>query len=300
MIGLNNIAITPEILRLIAGIDEFKGLWRGLERHTTGLSMLGDVAAYGQAFHKTLLALKNQNIDSDMVRVLHASLHAAKVPSAFREGDHVMEISKDGEVVGVLETAAAGDIAPLLDKLLLWVEESLDSADGMHPLVVIAVFSSVFLQIAPFSDMNQKLSRMLIIVYMLKAEYAYVPYVPLDGVMHERGDVLYRALKHNQDSLEAGKADWGCWLSCFLGMLYEQSEILHGRLMDKGKDLSHLPTLSARIMALFEEHRRLQMKEIIKLTNGRRATIKIRLAELIDGGYLMRHGQGRSTWYALD
>jgi DeoR/GlpR family transcriptional regulator of sugar metabolism len=56
---------------------------------------------------------------------------------------------------------------------------------------------------------------------------------------------------------------------------------------------------SARILALFQQHQRLQMKEIITLTNGRRATIKLRLNELSEAGYLKRYGAGRSTWYAL-
>jgi Fic family protein len=299
MIGLNAIAITPDILRLISQIDEFKGLWSGLERHTTGLSMLGDVASYGQAFHKTLLGLKAQKIDVDMIRILHASLHAAKVPSEFRTGDHVMAIVKDGAVVGSLETAEAEDIAPLLGKLLAWAEEALEADQVIHPLLVIAVFSSVFLQICPFADNNQKLLRMLIIVYMLKAGYAYVPYVQIDALMNDRAELIYSALAHNQASLEGGAPDWSRWLHCFLSLLHGQKDVLHSRLLSKEKDLSHLPTLSARIMALFEDHQRLQMKEIIKLTNGRRATIKVRLNELVEGEYLVRHGAGRSTWYAL-
>ncbi len=117
--------------------------------------------------------------------------------------------------------------------------------------------------------------------------------------MEERVGDLHAALKANQESLEAGKPDWDSWLGFFLGMLQAQKDILHERLYAKETELRGLSELSVRIMALFKENKRLQMKEIIKLTNGRRATIKLRLQELVEGGYLVRHGAGRGTWYAL-
>ena len=61
MIGLNAIAITPDILRLISGIDEFKGLWTALDRHTTGLQLLGDVADYGANFKRVLGPLQEHS-----------------------------------------------------------------------------------------------------------------------------------------------------------------------------------------------------------------------------------------------
>ena len=70
-------------------------------------------------------------------------------------------------------------------------------------------------------------------------------------------------------------------------------------MLEKNKELSHLPTLSARILKLFEHHNRLQMKQIVKLTNGRRSTIKLRLGEMVDEGYVKRYGNARATWYSL-
>jgi DNA-binding IclR family transcriptional regulator len=42
----------------------------------------------------------------------------------------------------------------------------------------------------------------------------------------------------------------------------------------------------------------MSMKEIERLTRGKRSTLKLRLKELVEQGYLMRHGQARSTWYS--
>jgi Fic family protein len=82
-------------------------------------------------------------------------------------------------------------------------------------------------------------------------------------------------------------------------VLRKQKETLEQRINEKEKALTHLPTLSGRIMKLFEDNQRMQIHQIIKLTRGRRSTVKLRLGELVEGGYLKRYGQARSTWYSL-
>ncbi len=289
---MDSIKITQDILLRVAEIDEFKGLWNGLDRHTTGLNLLGDVADFGANFKRVLGPLREQDLTPEMIRVLHGAQTAEKGKpqgaSAFRTGD-----SDDN-----FETAAPEDIAPLMKKLIAWLNGAMKKRD-MHPLMVIAVFTAVFLQIAPFAKDNMKVARMLATLLMLKAGYGYAPYMPLDKIMVKKSDNILRALRMNQESLAAGRPEWGGWLLCFLSVLQEQKETLQDRLNAKEKDLSRLPTLSAKIMNLFEDHQRLQMKQIVKLTNGRRSTMKLRLGELVETGYLKRNGSARSTWYSL-
>lgn len=297
MLGAEKIQITPRLLIRISDIDQFKGLWAGLERYTTGLNLIGDVAAYGQAFHTMLGPLQDRPIDAEVLCMLHAGLQRGE-RSGFRTEAHSLEIMKDGALIGALETAEPEQIAPLLDKLLIWTQKALGEG-ALHPLIVIAVFVAVFLQICPFVDHNQRLARLLVTLLMLKAGYVYAPYVPLDPVMNEEAEAIFTALRHNQESLEAGRPDWSEWLECFLGLLQTQKNTLAERLEVRTGELAQMPALSAKILALFEQQARLQMKEIIKLTGGRRATIKLRLGELVEAGLLRRHGQARATWYSL-
>lgn len=298
MLGINAIAITPEILRQVSEIDEFKGLWKGLDKHTTGLQLLGDVADYGSKFETVTGPLKDQPISIEMIRILHATLTGGAGISDFKSSAVPLYIPNQVNSVGEIETADPQDVEPVLGKLCSWVNESLEKVE-LHPLLVAAVFASVFLQISPFEEGNLRVIRFLLILILLKAGYMYAPYVSLAPIMEEKAAAVYKALKANQDSLEAGKPDWSAWLRCFLMLLQDQKETLYGRLYGKESEIGNLPALSARIMALFKEHQRLQMKEIVKLTRGRRATIKLRLSELLEAGYLHRHGQGRATWYSL-
>lgn len=298
MIGLKSIQITPKMLRQISEIDEFKGLWTGLDRHTTGLKMLADVFEYGQDLNRLLKPLHSQKLNSDVVCILHASLIGHKGKSAFRSGNEQLSFMRDGEAFGALEVTDVSQIQPFLNKLCEWVNEALEQGE-LHPLIIVSVFSAVFLQIMPFDMGNWRLVRFLIMLILLKAGYSYVPFVSLSKIMDEHIDEIYAALKENQASLDAGTPSWGRWIDCILDVLLSQKTVLAERIDAKEVELPDMSALSMRIMALFKEHQRLQMNEIIKLTRGRRATIKLRLTELLAAGYLRRHGQGRGTWYSL-
>lgn len=297
MIGIDSIRLAPRIIARLRRVDEFKGLWSGLENYTTGLHMLGDVASHGQKVQHILTPLKNREVSTDIIRLLHATQIGESVPCAYKSEPNQLPVMKDDIPIGFLETAAPEDVAPLMDKLVSWLNSSLNNED-MHPLISIAVFNAVFLQISPFETFNIRTARFLTLLLMIKAGYDYAPYAPLDRLMHDKGAELFKALRHNQESLEQGRPNWDEWLMFFFDLLAEQAAVLNQRLNQKEKDLSNIPALSARIMKLFEEHKRLQMKQIVKMTNGRRSTLKLRLNELVDQGYLRRHGQARSTWYS--
>lgn len=298
MLGLKAIKITPDILTKVCEIEEFKGLWTGLETHSTGLKMLKEVAEFGDDFKKMLGPLKDQPLTAARVRVLHATLNKATGQAPYKTTDNQMTVMRDEHVVGSLETAPPEQAQALLEKLVGWINEALEKKD-LHPLLSIAVFAAVFLQISPFENENLKTVRFLTTVLLLKAGYSYAPYVPLDRVMNERAEILFQSLQLNQQSLESGNPDWTAWLNCFFLILREQKDILKDRMFNKEKDLSHMPTLSGKILKLFQHHNRLQMKQIVKLTNGRRSTIKLRLGEMVDQGYVRRYGNARATWYSL-
>lgn len=298
MLGMDAIKITPETLLSACQVDEFKGLWNALDQYTTGLNLLGDVAGHGNHFKQVLGPLKDQAITPDIIRILHALQMGQRGLSPYKNENKTLSIENENGFVGEIETAAPQQVEKLLKKLVDWLNKSLEERE-QHPLVLIAAFTAVFLQISPFDEGNMKVARFLILLLMLKCGYNYSPYLPLDKIIIEEGGPIFRALKHNQDSLEQGNPDWSLWLRCFFIILQKQKDGLSERLHARKKDLTHLPTLSGRIMKLFEQNQRLQIHQIIKMTKARRSTIKLRLHELVENGYLKRYGQARSTWYSL-
>ncbi len=133
---------------------------------------------------------------------------------------------------------------------------------------------------------------------MFKAGYSYAPYSTLDELMQERADDYYKALKHTQTTLAKGTIDWDVWLEFFFELLKAQKDKLQERVEKGSADIVNMPALSTKVLKLFDKHDRLSMKEIERLTRGKRSTLKLRLGELVEGGYLVRHGRARATWYA--
>lgn len=286
--------ITPEIMARACAVDEFKGYWSALEKHTTGLNMLSEFAKHGQGFGSVLEQLKDKPISAKNIKALYAALVLKAKTADYKTEPNVLAFQNGEE----LQTAEPDQVAPLMDKLVEWVNGALEKG-APHPLFTLAGFTAIFLQISPFADQNQRICNILAQILLFKAGYSYAPYVLLEDIINENSEIVFKALQQNQMSLENGRPEWSGWLNTFLILLQDQKTMLERKLNAQNKDLSHLPTLSARVMKLFDAHNRLQMNEIIKMTNGRRATIKIRLKELVDQGYLRRYGQARSTWYSL-
>lgn len=296
MLGLNNVKITPRMLKLVCEIDEFKGAWSAMENHTTSLQLLGDVSSFGRNFKEIAHSWQDQPLDVELLCRLHAVFTGAKEVSIFKEQSRPIEIIKGDDVIGTLNVASPKEVRQLMPRLMQWTNDALEKGD-LHPLFIIAIFTAVFMQFCPFEKGNQKLARLLIILLMFKAGYSYAPYSTLDSLLQERADDYYRALKHTQDTLAKGKVDWDMWLEFFFDLLCMQKNKLQERVEKGSAEIVNMPALSTKILKLFDKHDRLSMKEIERLTRGKRSTLKLRLGELVEGGYLMRHGKARATWY---
>ncbi len=301
MIGVEKMAVPHALVLQIADIDEFKGLWRGLDDHTTGLKLIGDVAQHNEEFHQIVAALKDKPLTIQMICHLHALLSNWKGNAGDLKAESAtLPFLKNGTPIGHLDTAAPEDVKPLLEKLLLWVNQTLNE-QKIHPLIIIGVFSGIFLQISPFAGRNTRLMRFITMILLMKSGYSYAPYALLDPIMNDKAEEILASLRHNQRSLETGKPDWSEWLTCFMGLLQAQKNTLLTRLysQDTMASVQNLPALSIALLEHIRQSGRMTMKEAIKATNGRRSTIKLRLHELLEAGLIHRHGAGRGVWYAL-
>ena len=297
MLGLQNIKITPKMLKLVCEIDEFKGAWSAMENHTTSLQLLGDVSSFGRNFKEIAHSWQDQPLDVELLCRLHAVFTGSKKVSIFKEQSKIIEIKKGDEVIGTLNVASPEEVRNLMPRLMKWTNDALEKGD-LHPLFVIAVFTAIFLQFCPFDEGNQKLARLLIILLMFKAGYSYAPYSTLDALLQEHANEYFKALKHTQSTLGTGKIDWDMWLEFFFKLLKEQKDKLQERVENGSSEIVNMPALSTKVLKLFDKHDRLSMKEIERLTRGKRSTLKLRLGELVEGGYLIRHGKARATWYS--
>lgn len=348
MLQTQTLAITPEILRLIARIDEFKGAWRTMgtlaperlsalrkvatiesigsstriegsklsdrevERLLSNLELESfatrdeqEVAGYAELMELVLSAWADIPFTENYIKQLHQVLLKYSEKDAWHRGhykthpNHVAAFDAGGKQVGIIfQTASPFDTPRLMTELVAWVNQERES-DRLHPLLTIAVFVVVFLEIHPFQDGNGRLSRVLTTLLLLQAGYAYVPYSSLESVIEHNKEAYYLALRQTQGTIRTASPDWQPWLLFFLRALDEQVRRLEKKIEREKLVLAPLPELQLRIVEFTRQHGRITMRDAIRLTGASRNTLKQHFRALVHRGTLNIHGRGRGVWYDL-
>jgi Fic family protein len=348
MLRADTLQITPEILRLIARIDEFKGAWRALgtlapdrlsalrrvatiesigsstriegsklsdrevERLLSNLAIKSfetrdeqEVAGYAELMELVFNSWRDIPFKENHVKQLHQILLRHSEKDSRHRGQYktasnsVAAFDENGVQIGIVfETASPFDTPRLMAELLSWVNQERDKA-RWHPLLIIAIFIVVFLEIHPFQDGNGRLSRVLTTLLLIQAGYAYVPYSSLESVIELNKEAYYLALRQTQGSIRTDAPNWQPWLMFFLQSLAEQVRRLEKKVERERIVLAVLPELSMQIVEVAREHGRVTIGDAIKLTGVSRNTLKQHFRSLVRSGHLNQQGSGRGVWYEL-
>lgn len=175
-------------------------------------------------------------------------------------------------------------ISRLMTELITWVRTERETR-RLHPLLVIAVFVVVFLEIHPFQDGNGRLSRVLTTLLLFQAGYAYVPYSSLESVIEQNKEAYYLALRQTQGTIRTEAPNWQPWLTFFLRSLAEQVRRLEKKVERERLVLATLPELSLQIVEFVREHGRVTIGDAIKLTGASRNTLKQHFRSLVERGH---------------
>jgi Fic family protein len=224
MLRTDTIQITPELLALIAEIDEFKGAWRALgtlaPERLKALRRIATIESIGSSTR-----IEGSKLTDREVERLLANLQIRKFDT--RDEQEVAGYAEVMETIfqawprfppprttsnsftatfcatATRTSGIAANTRPCQQRGCLSTRREGKSgsfskprprstrragcgacrlaergprAGAIHPLLIVAVFIVVFLEIHPFQDGNGRLSRILTTLLMLQAGYAYVPY----------------------------------------------------------------------------------------------------------------------------
>ncbi len=344
----DSLKITPEILSLIAELDEFKGTWRALGtlaperlsalRRVATIESIGsstriegsklsdkeisyllmnleirkfetrdeqEVAGYAKAMETVFAHANELTVTENHVRQLHRDLLIYSDKDEWHRGaykinsNNVMAFNADGKEIGlVFETATPFDTPRLITELVEWTRTTLDE-NHLHPLLAIAIFAVVFLQIHPFQDGNGRLSRILTTLLLLRSGYEYVSYSSLESVIEQTKENYYVALRKTQGTIRCTEPDWQPWTLYFLRAVQRQKGQLEKKIERERILMNALPELSTKILELAKGHGRVTISEVVKITGANRNTIKKHLRSLVSMRHLSQHGTGKGTWYGI-
>jgi len=262
-----------------------------------------EVAGYAEVMELVFSSWQDITFTENHIRQLHQNLLVYSEKDAWHRGNYkttsnsVAAFDENGAQLGIVfQTASPFDTPRLMTELVTWVQEERDSKQ-LHPLLIIAVWVVVFLEIHPFQDGNGRLSRVLTTLLLLQSGYAYVPYSSLESVIEQSKEAYYLALRQTQGTIRSDAPNWQPWLVFFLRSLAEQVKRLEKKVEREKLVLATLPELSLQIVEFAREHGRVTIGEAIKLTGASRNTLKQHFRTLIERGHLNQHGSGRGVWY---
>jgi len=265
-----------------------------------------EVAGYAAVMELLFSAWEHIPFNENHVQQLHRDLLSHSTKDEHHRGkyktssNNVAAFDEAGKQVAVIfETATPFDTPRLMQELLEWVRTTREN-QTLHPLLTIAIFVVVFLEIHPFQDGNGRLSRILTTLLLLQAGYAYVPYSSLESIIEQNKQGYYIALRQTQGSIRTGTPDWQPWSTFFLSSLCSQVKQLEGKIETERRLLATLPLLAVQILDIARKQGRVTVAQAVVLTNGNRNTIRANLKKLVEAGHLKQHGvAGRGVWYAL-
>ena len=348
MIVTANLVITPEVLRIIGELDEFKGAWRALGtlaperllalRRVATIESIGsstriegssltdrqvehllatmelkafetrdeqEVAGYAEVMHLVYSSWADIPLTENHIRQLHRDLLRYSDKDAYHRGQYktlsnsVAAFDEAGRQVGIVfQTATPFDTPRMMAEAVQWAQSEL-TAGHMHPLLLVAIFIVIFLEIHPFQDGNGRLSRILTTLLLLKTGYGYVPYSSLESVVEQSKEGYYLALRQTQGTIRTAAPNWQPWMEFFLRALQRQMQRLARKVERERILLSALPELSVQILEFAREHGRVSIGDIVQLAGASRNTLKVHFRQLQARGHLVLHGQGRGAWYVL-
>lgn len=284
---------------------EVEALLRNLEIKQFDTRDAQEVAGYADVMETVFQSWFDIPISENHIKQLHRDLLVYSQKDERHRGEYktnsnsVAAFDADGQQVGIVfETATPFDTPSLMTELIEWVNEAQNEGE-LHPLLVIAVFVVVFLEIHPFQDGNGRLSRVVTTLLLMKAGYAYVPYSSLESVIEQSKESYYLALRQTQGSIRTDDPDWQPWIVFFLKALKQQMLRLSVKVEREKILLSAMPELSVQILEQAKQHGRVTVADMVSLTGVSRNTLKMHFKSLSEKGNLVLNGRGRGAWYSL-
>ncbi len=284
---------------------EVEQLLGSLEVRRFGTRDEQEVAGYADVMETVLRSWSDIPLTENYFKQLHRDLLQYSEKDERHRGNYktlrndVVAFDAAGKMIGIVfETAAPFDAPRRMAELVAWLNEARE-VRHLHPLLTVAVFVVVFLEIHPFQDGNGRLSRVLTTLLLLQAGYSYVPYSSLESVIEHSKEAYYLGLRQTQSTIRTDTPNWQPWLLFFMSALQQQKRRLAVKVEREKSALATLPELAVKILDYVRDQGRVTTRDMVREFGASPNTLKATFTSLVNKGLLLRHGGGRSTWYGL-
>ena len=264
-----------------------------------------EVAGYAEVMETIFPSWQDIPFSENHIKQLHRDLLRWSAKDERHRGEYktlsnsVAAFDNDGRQIAVVfETASPFETPHLMTELVTWLQTNME-VRRIHPLLTVAVFIVIFLEIHPFQDGNGRLSRVLTTLLLLKFGYSYAPYSSLESVIEKSKENYYLALRQTQGTIRTEAPNWQPWIQFFLHVLQQQKRRLESKVERENLFLAIQPMLAVQILDEVRNHGRVTIGQMIHVTGASRSTLRDHLRSLVEKRQLVRYGNGKGSWYAL-
>ena len=210
--------------------------------------------------------------------------------------NYISETLADGTEQIRFVPVPAWETPECVEKICQAYNDAVDR-DECDPLLVIPVFILDFLCIHPFSDGNGRMSRLLTLLLLYRADYDIGQYISIEEKIAKSKDTYYQALQDSSNGWHEGENDDAPFVNYTLGVLLaacrdfaDRAKILES---DEGK------SKPGRVRELIKNTLgKVTKSEIVKqCPDMSKITIERALAEMVKSGEIIKIGGGRYTAY---
>ncbi len=299
----SSLVITPETVKQVAAVAEFKGRWEALGQmvpnRLKAIARLGLAESIGAALRLSGMRLTDRQAGEFLSgsRMPEWDDKLRRAAAGYR--DVLSLISKAPDRIAIipehviqirgLVCGGRGDRGADQKKLAAicaWLKKE-EAAGTLHPVLLGAVFFRRFLDARVFDDGNSRVACVLLKLFLLRHRYFFIRYSSLE---HHLEIVLQK-----ENFISAGL---DATVNGVLKSIIRMMDDLTARIEREQKVVS-LPAPSRQVVDIVRERGRATISQIQELTGANRNTLKIRLRKLVKASFLEQHGRGKGTYYTV-
>lgn len=230
---------------------------------------------------------------------LHRDLYkysGRNIGGSYKNTDNVIqETLPDGTERIRLEAVSAMETPEAMEKLCTAINQAIDNGE-MDPLLLIPMFVLDFLCIHPFNDGNGRMSRLLTLLMLYRAEYFAGKYISIEKLISDSKETYYEALQESSEGWHDSNNDYEPFVRYLLGIV-----IAAYREFDQRTELLEAKGVSKpdRVRALIKDQLGTITKTEImhRLPDISQVTVQRALAELLKNNEIIKISGGRYTSY---
>lgn len=237
-------------------------------------------------------------IRSSYILQLHRDLYKYSekdIGGRFKNTQNIIaETRLDGTQIVRFTPLAPYETPEAIDAICNSFNQVMDSCD-IDPLVLIPIFINDFLCIHPFNDGNGRMSRLLTTLLLYRCGYVVGRYISIESKIEKTKSKYYEVLEQCGVGWHEGDNNPTPFIKYILGIILSAYRDFESRI---NLVYEKLPAIDQVRRAINEKIGKFTKSEIMELVPSiGKASVENSLKKLVEEGFILRHGKGKSTFY---